>query len=82
MAFRYFELTENVPFEDERELHAQFKHHLEHVVKASFMPGKNEKHVIVAGRDGESITQIFGGPDEKFIHLFHIDEYVKREDLI
>lgn len=25
MAFRYFELTENVPFEDERELHAQFK---------------------------------------------------------
>lgn len=82
MAFRYFELTENIPLEDERELHAQFKHYLEHVLKVSFMPGTHEKHLIVEGRDGESITQIFGGPDEKFIHLYHIDEFVKREDLI
>ncbi|EFE3694612.1 hypothetical protein FT227_22480 [Escherichia coli] len=82
MAFRYFELTENIPFEDERELHIQFKHHLEHVVKALFMPGIHEKHLIVEGRDDESITQIFGGHDEKFMHLYHIDEYVKREDLI
>lgn len=77
MAFRYFELIENTPIEDARELHAQFLHHLNYVVKASFMPGTNEKHIIVADRDNESITQIFGGPDEIFIHLYHIDEYVK-----
>lgn len=75
MANRYFELIENIPYEDERELHAQFRHHLEHVVKAQFMPGTKGKHLIVSGRDGESKTAIFGGPDEKFIHLYHIDEY-------
>lgn len=46
------------------------------------MPGTHEKHLIVEGRGDESITQIFGGHDEKFIHLYHIDEYEKREDLI
>jgi hypothetical protein len=39
------------------------------------MPGTNGNHVIVADRVGESITQIFGGTDEKFIDLYHIDEY-------
>lgn len=75
MANRYFELTEIISYEDERELHAQFRHHLEHVVKATFMPDSRGKHLVVHGRDGDTITQIFGGPDEKFIHLYHIDEY-------
>lgn len=77
MASRYFELTENTPIEEARELHAQFRHHLDHVVKASYMPGTNGNHVIVADRDGESVTQIFGGLDDKFIDLYHIDEYSK-----
>ena len=77
MANRYFELTENIPFEEERELHAQFKHHLDHVVKAMVISEYQGKHLVVAERDGETITQIFGGPDEKFIHLYHIDEYPK-----
>ncbi|QKN82080.1 hypothetical protein [Scandinavium goeteborgense] len=77
MAYRYFELTENIPFEEEKELHAQFRHHLEHVVKAMFMPDSRGKHIVVSGRDEDSITAIFGGPDEKFIHLYHIDEYEK-----
>lgn len=77
MAFRYFELIENIPIEGARELHAEFKHHLGHVVKAGFIPGTNGKHVVVTDRDGESITAIFGGPEEKFIHLYHIDEYEK-----
>ncbi|NWC65138.1 hypothetical protein [Cedecea sp. P7760] len=77
MAFRYFELTENIPIEDARELHAQFKHHLDHVVNVGFIPGTDGKHVVVSDRDGESIAAIFGGPDEMFIHLYHIDEYMK-----
>lgn len=77
MANRYFELTENISIEDARELHAQFKHHLEHVVKAEFISNSQGKQVMVSGRDGESITGIFGGPGEKFIHLYHIGEYVK-----
>ncbi|KAA5972321.1 hypothetical protein F3I52_09225 [Pantoea sp. M_8] len=56
-------------------LRAQFRHHLTHVVKASYMPGTNGNHVIVVDRVGESITQIFGGTDEKFIDLYHMDEY-------
>lgn len=77
MVNRYFELTENTPIEEQRELHAQFKHHLDHVLQVAYMPGTNGNHVIVAGREGESITSIFGGPEEKFIHLYHIDEYSK-----
>lgn len=80
MSNRYFVLTKNIPFEDERELHLQFKYHLEHVVKVGYMPESNEsnsKDVLVSGRDGETITQIFGGPNERFIHLYHIDELPK-----
>ncbi|KNC11574.1 hypothetical protein AC790_13480 [Pantoea sp. RIT-PI-b] len=77
MANRYFEFNEQIPIEEARELHAQFRHHLDHVVKASYMPGTNGNHVIVADGDGESITQIFGGEDEKFIDLYYIDEYSK-----
>ncbi|UXY08996.1 hypothetical protein N7922_13955 [Kosakonia sp. ML.JS2a] len=77
MAYRYFELTENIPTEEDRELHAQFKHYLDHVVNVGYVPGTYGTHVIVSDRDNESITAIFGGPDEIFIHLYHIDEYMK-----
>lgn len=75
MSNRYFEMSEYIPIEEKRELRAQFRHHLNHDVKASYMPGTNGNHVIVDDRVGESITQIFGGTDEKFIDLYHMDEY-------
>ncbi|MEG2266667.1 MAG: hypothetical protein RSA84_11025 [Acinetobacter sp.] len=81
MTNRYFELTENIPFDEAPELHKQFKHYLDHDLKVMFMPNSKNKHVVVAGRDGESITEIFGGENEKFIHLYYIEEYVRRDDL-
>ncbi|WP_187322241.1 hypothetical protein [Serratia marcescens] len=77
MSNRYFELTENIPFEDEMELHLQFRHHLDHVVKVKYMSESSSNDLVVSGRDGETITQIFGGPDERFIHLYHINEFPK-----
>lgn len=75
MATRYFELTERTPIEDERELHAQFLHHLRHVLKAEFVPGKNGKHIVIEEIEGKSIPDLFGGPDGKFLILYDIEEY-------
>ncbi|WP_316390465.1 hypothetical protein [Citrobacter farmeri] len=76
MATRHFELTERTPIEDERELHAQFHHHLRHVLKAEFIPGKNGKHIVIEESEGKSIPDLFGGPGGKFLHLYHIEEYL------
>lgn len=75
MANRYFELIERTPVEEERELHAQFKHHLDHVVKASYIPNTNGRHLVVTDRDDETIEAIFGGPNNIFSELYFIDEY-------
>ena len=77
MANRYFELTENIPYEDARELHDQFKHHLDHVLRVSFMPESKGKHLMLVDSDGRSQNELFGGPEEKFIHLYNIEEYSK-----
>ena len=77
MVFRYFELTENVPSEENRELHNRFILHLKHVVGVSYMPGTNGKHVIVNDEQSRSIAEIFGGDNEEFLILYHIDEYQK-----
>lgn len=77
MVARYFELTENVPFEENPELHKRFILHLKHVVGVTYMPGTNGKHIIIDDDKSRSITEIFGGDDEEFIILYHIDEYQK-----
>lgn len=74
MADRRFELILNTSLEDERELHAQFRHHLEHVVRADFIPGTKGMHLLVRGREGETVGEIFGGHDGKFKSLYHISE--------
>lgn len=74
MADRKFELILNTSIEDEKELHAQFRHHLEHVVKARVIPGTQGKYLLVSGRDEETKDQIFGGPECKFKSLYHIIE--------
>lgn len=75
MAHRYFELIENKSIDEDRELHAQFKHHLDHVVKVTYMPDTNGKHLVVTDRDEESIEAIFGGPNNIFVDLYFFDEY-------
>lgn len=75
MATRYFELTELIPIEDERELHARFLHHLRLVLKAEFISGKNGKHIVIEESEGKSIPDLFGGPDGKFLILYDIEEY-------
>lgn len=78
MTSRMFELTENIPREDEPELHNQFIHHLKHVLGAEFMPSKKETMVIIRDNEGRTITELFGGEGEKFINLYHIFELEKH----
>jgi len=75
MSDRYFELVENISIEDNRELHAQFLHHLKHVINVSFVPDGKGKRVRVTGRARESIAEIFGGSNGIFSNLYHIEEY-------
>ncbi|EPI2798865.1 TPA: hypothetical protein OPR04_004492 [Citrobacter koseri] len=77
MGYRYFELTELTPIEDERELHAQFVHHLQHVLKAEFIPGTKGKNIVIEENEGKSIPELFGGHGDKFLILYDIDEYFK-----
>lgn len=77
MANRYFELTENIAYDEAPELHNQFMHYLRHELKATFITETKDKHVVVADNQARTISELFGGPEDKYLNLYHIFEFSK-----
>lgn len=74
MSQRTFELSTGIFESDNRDLHASFRHHLDHILKVSYIPDTRPMRIVLEDFENRSFEELFGGKDGEFNGLYHIME--------